>query len=81
MLSIPSAAEPILMSFSIAFTQPTLQRILALTIGAILTIGRGTLTAVLWTMRGLLSGHPSTYPWSSLVQYGPCGLWAEFWPA
>ena len=61
MLSVPSAAEPILMSLSIAFTQPTFQRILALTIGAILTIGRRTVTAVLWTMRGLLSGHPSTY--------------------
>ena len=61
MLSIPSAAEPVLMSLSIAFTQPTFQRILPLTIGAILTIGRRTVTAVLWTMRGLLSGHPSTY--------------------
>jgi len=55
MLSIPSAAEPILMSLSIAFTQPTFQRILPL------TVGRRTITAVLWTMRGLLSGHPSTY--------------------
>jgi len=61
MLSIPSAAEPVLMSVSTAFTQPTFQRILPLTIGAILTIGRRTVTAVLWTMRGLLSGHPSTY--------------------
>lgn len=61
MLSIPLAAEPILMSFSIAFTQPTFQRILPLTIGAILTTGRRTVTAVLWTMPGLLRGHPSTY--------------------
>ena len=39
MLSLPSAAEPLLMSFSIAFTEPTFQRILPLSIGAILTLG------------------------------------------
>lgn len=61
MLSIPSAAEPIFMSFSIAFTQPTFQRIVPLAIGAILTMGRRTVTGVLWTMRGLVTGHPSTY--------------------
>jgi len=61
MLSIPSAAEPLFMSFSIAFTEPTFQRILSLTIGGILTMGRRTVTAVLWTMRGVITGHPSTY--------------------
>lgn len=61
MLSLPSAAEPLLMSLSIAFTQPTFQRIIPLTVGAILTMGRRTVTAVLWTLRGLVSGHPSTY--------------------
>jgi hypothetical protein len=61
MLSIPSAAKPLFMSFSIAFTQPTFQRILPMAIGAILTMGRRTVTAVLWTMRGLVTGHPSTY--------------------
>jgi len=61
MLSIPSAAEPLFMSFSIAFTRPTFQRILRLAIGAILTRGRRTITAALWTMRGLVTGHPSTY--------------------
>ena len=38
MLSLPSAAEPLLMSFSIAFTQPTFQRILRLGVGAILVM-------------------------------------------
>ena len=61
MLSIPSAAKQIFMSFSIAFTQPTYQRILPLAIGAILTMGRRTVTGILWTMRGLVTGHSSTY--------------------
>jgi hypothetical protein len=61
MLSLPSAAEPLLMSFSIAFTEPTFQRIISLTIGAILTMGRRTVTGVLWTMRGVITGHPSSY--------------------
>ena len=61
MLSLPSAAEPLLMSFSIAFTEPTFQRIISLTIGAILTMGRRTVTGVLWTMRGVTTGHPSSY--------------------
>jgi hypothetical protein len=61
MLSLPSAAEPILMSLSVAFTQPTFQRILPLIVGAILTMGRRTVTGVLWTMRGVIPGHYSTY--------------------
>jgi hypothetical protein len=61
MLSIPSAAEQIFMSFYTAFTQPTFQRILPLAIGAILTVGRRTVTGVLWTMRAVVTGHPSTY--------------------
>ncbi len=61
MLNIPSAAESLFMSFSIAFTQPTFQRILPLAIGAILTTGRRTVTGVLWMMRGLVTGHSSTY--------------------
>lgn len=61
MLSLPSAAEPILMSLSVAFTQPTFQRILPLIVGAILAMGRRTVTGVLWTMRGVVRGHHSTY--------------------
>src|SRR4030042_5396880 len=61
MLSIPSAAKQIFMSISIAFTQPTYQRILPLAIGAILTMGCRTVTGILWTMRGLVAGHSSTY--------------------
>ncbi|MHC4507976.1 MAG: IS701 family transposase [Planctomycetota bacterium] len=61
MLSIPSAAQSLFMSFSVGFTQPTFERVVPLTIGAILAMGRRTVTAILWTMRGLVAGHPSTY--------------------
>ena len=61
MLAIPSAAYSIFMSFSIAFTKPTFQRILPLAVGALLTRGRQTITNILWTMRGLVPGHSSTY--------------------
>ena len=61
MLSLPSAAEPLIVSLSVAFTQPTFQRIVPLIVGAILTMGRRTVTGVLWTMRGVIRGHPSTY--------------------
>ena len=61
MLSLPSAAEPLMMSLSVAFTEPTFQRILPLAVGAILAFGRRTVTGVLWTMRGVVRGHHSTY--------------------
>ena len=61
MLTIPSAAEQLFVQFSPAFTQPTFQRILPLTIGAIIAVGRRTVTAVLWTMRSAVDGHCSTY--------------------
>ena len=61
MLFLPSAAEPLCMSLSPAFTQPTFQRVLPLLVGAILTMGRRTITGILWTMRGVAPGHCSTY--------------------
>jgi len=61
MHSLPSAAEPLFMSFSIAFTQPTFQRILLLLVGAILTRGRRTVAAVYDTVRPVINGHVSTY--------------------
>jgi len=61
MLHLPSAAEQIVMSLSVAFTRPTFQRIVPLIVGAILTMGRRTVTGVLWTMRGIIGGHYSTY--------------------
>ena len=61
MLSLPSAAEPLFLKLSVAFTRPTFQRIVPLCVGAILAMGQRTVTAVLWTMRGLVRAHPSTY--------------------
>ncbi len=61
MLSLPSAARALLMSFSVAFTQPTFRRVLLLAVGAILTLRHRTITALLWTLRGVVGGHPSTY--------------------
>ena len=61
MLTIPSAAEQLFVQFSPTFTQPTFQRILPLVIGAIITIGRRTVTAILWTMRAVIEGHCSDY--------------------
>jgi len=61
MLSIPSAARALFMSFSVAYTHPTFERILTLTVGAILTTGRRTIIGILWTLRGLASGRASTY--------------------
>jgi hypothetical protein len=61
MFTVPSAAEPLFMSFSIAFTEPTFQRMIPLTIGAILTTGRRTVTGLLWTLRGVITGHHSSY--------------------
>jgi len=49
------------MSLSVAFTQPTFRRILPLCVGAALAMGRRTVTAALWTMRGAIRGHSSTY--------------------
>lgn len=61
MLTIPSAAYSIFMSFSTAFTKPTFQRVLPLAVGAVLTRGRHTVTNILWTMCGFVPGHCSSY--------------------
>ena len=59
MLSLPSAASSLFMSFSVAFTEPTFRRVIPLAAGAILTLGHRTITAVLRTLRGLAPGHPT----------------------
>ncbi len=61
MLPPPSAAEPLFMGLSVAFAQPTFQRMVPLAVGAILTMGRRTVTAALRTLGGLARGDPSTY--------------------
>ena len=71
-MSLPPVAEPILMVLSIAFTEPSFQRFLVLTVGAILTSGPRTVLRVLATMGPLAPGDPTDYhrlfsraPWST----------------
>ena len=73
MLSLPSAAEFLFLSLSVAFTQPTFQRVVPLLVGAILAMGRRTVTSILWTMRGIVHGHPSTY--HRVFSRAPWSLW------
>ncbi len=61
MLSLPSAAKPLLMSFSVAFTEPTFGRAILLMVGMIIALRQRTVTAALWVLRGVVPGHPSTY--------------------
>ena len=70
-MSLPHVAEPLLMVMSIAFTVPSFQRFLVLTVGAILTSGPRTVLRVLRTMGPLAPGHHTNYhrlfsraPWS-----------------
>jgi hypothetical protein len=61
MFAIPPAAEPLFNSFSVAFTEPTFQRMVVMVIGGILAHGRHTVTGMLGPVRELLAGHPSDY--------------------
>lgn len=61
MLPLPSAAEPLVNRFSVAFSDRIFQRIIILMIGAIVTMGRRTVTNVLWTVRSIADGHFSSY--------------------
>ena len=60
-LSLPQAAEPLLLSFSVAFTHPTFNRFLLLAIGAVLSRDRQTITRLIWTMRAVVTGHASSF--------------------
>lgn len=61
MVQIPSAAKPLLLKFSFAFTHPTFQRWLILLMAATLTTGRRTVLNLLRTAQTLAPGHPSSY--------------------
>lgn len=61
MLILPPAAEPLLCSFSLAFTEPTFQRWLRLCVGAIVAIGPRTVTNIIWSARSIMPGHFSSY--------------------
>jgi hypothetical protein len=61
MLSIPRAVGPVLSPFSIAFTQPTFQRMMILFIGSVLAVGRHTVAAALRVVGPLAPGHYTDY--------------------
>jgi hypothetical protein len=60
MLSLPKEAR-VLELFRPVFSAPTYQRFLVLCVGAIVTMGRRSVSRVLWSVRCLTHGHPSSY--------------------
>lgn len=58
---IPSAAQPLLYSFSSVFTKPTYRRWMILLLGAILTTGRRTVSNIRRTLPAMALGDPSSY--------------------
>jgi len=60
-ISLPSAAERLLLEFATAFSHPTYERWLVLVVGAIVTTGRRTVQNILRTVDGLAPGHWSSY--------------------
>lgn len=73
MLPLPLAAEPLLTSFSVAFSQRLFQRAMVLLVGAVLTMGRRTVTSVLWTVRSIAEGHFTSY--HRVLSRGRWSLW------
>jgi hypothetical protein len=61
MLAFPAAAQPLLFALTDSLSAPTAQRFVLLTVGAILTTGRRTITAILTTLGSLVQGHFSDY--------------------
>ncbi len=61
MLSIPKPAQPLVSTFSVAFTRPTFQRVTVLILGAILAPRQRTVTNVLRTVGPLAQGHWSDF--------------------
>ena len=61
MLTLPSAAEGLLMSFSVAFSEPTFRRMVCLCVGAIVAASRRTVTSMVWSMRSVIRGHFTNY--------------------
>ena len=60
MFALPTEAN-LLEAFRPAFTRPSFDRFILLAVGAILTMGRRTVSRILWTMRSRLDGHTSNY--------------------
>jgi hypothetical protein len=74
MLSLPKVAEPLIGSFSVAFTRPTFQRFAILIVGAILCLRQRTVTAMLRAIGPLAKGH-----WSDFHRVLCSRVWSS-WP-
>jgi hypothetical protein len=74
MVRLPKAAEPLIASFSVAFTRPTFQRVTLLIIGAILALRHRTVTSILRTLGSLAKGH-----FSDFHRVLCCRIWST-WP-
>jgi DDE superfamily endonuclease len=60
-MHVPACAMPVLTMFRPAFSAPTYRRFLVLTLAAVLTTGRRTITNLLRTVRSQAPGHMSAY--------------------
>jgi hypothetical protein len=60
LLSLPQEAQ-VLERFRPAFTAPTYERFLVLCVGAIITMGRRSVSHILWSAGCLMDGHASSY--------------------
>jgi hypothetical protein len=61
MFRIPKAAEPLISAFSLAFTRPTFNRAVVLTLGEILSLRQRTVTGMLRAVGPLAQGHWSDF--------------------
>lgn len=61
MFTFPIAAEPLISAFSVAFSRRTFQRVVVLILGAILSLRRRTVTALLGVVGPLARGHGSDF--------------------
>jgi hypothetical protein len=74
MLCLPKAAEPLVSTFSVAFTRPTFQRVQLLILGAILAAHRRTITHLLRSLGPAARGH-----WSDFHRVLSRAVWS-LWP-
>jgi len=59
---LPQPAKPLIARLSVACHHFTFPRFILRTVGAVLAMGRRTVTAIGWTVRWLMHGHVSNYP-------------------
>lgn len=74
MFTFPKAAEPLIGAFSIAFSPRTFQRVVILILGAILSLRRRTITALLVLVGPVARGH-----WSDFHRVLSRAAWS-MWP-